>query len=106
MGRYYQNEQDMLSSEQSVRKSTLDYISTRKQEEGQEDEANLKFSQMNMDLGVSTSGFLFPNGQEDSPYFNSNAPTPEFGNNNNLMDSLRFRKSIDGGAFEETMKKY
>ena len=38
---------------------------------------NDKMKRSNADLKLSISGFLFPN--EDMPYFSSNMPTPEFG---------------------------
>lgn len=46
---------------------------------------------MELDLGMSTSGIVSST-QGETPYFNSNAGTPEFGQ---LLDSARFRKSID-----------
>jgi hypothetical protein len=48
-------------------------------------------SQMELDLGLSSSGLVF-SCQQETPYFNSNPETPEFGE---LLDSARFRKSID-----------
>lgn len=47
---------------------------------------------MELDLGLSSSGLVF-SCQQETPYFNSSNPeTPEFGE---LLDSARFRKSID-----------
>lgn len=65
------------------------------QDENQENQDKfgdcLRMSQMELDLGLSSSGLVF-SCQQETPYFNSNPETPEFGE---LLDSARFRKSID-----------
>ncbi len=66
------------------------------QDENQENQDKLedclRMSQMELDLGLSSSGLVF-SCQQETPYFNSSNPeTPEFGE---LLDSARFRKSID-----------
>ena len=69
-GRYYENETLYLESEKLIRQSAMDYLS----------DLNDKMKKSNTDLKLSISGFIFPN--EEVPYFNSNLPTPEFGEEN------------------------
>ena len=80
-GRYYENETLYVEAEKLIKQSTMDYLS----------DLNDKMKKSNTDIRLSISGFIFPN--EDTPYFSSNLPTPEFGEEN-MKQSLSKMKEL------------